>query len=135
MPNGSLLQQYRPKGVWKVVSNDYSSSNCTCLKPFLASSFVNTLAPWRREALQYSFIQVFGVPAYADFAIWLNYRNHRAYPLRRNGQLLYDTINIPLHFIELHLNLLLCCHWYPPGCMLDWSHMLIAPSPCRVEIE
>ena len=43
MPNGSLLKQYHPDGVTKVVSSRDSSSRVICQNPLLASSFENIL--------------------------------------------------------------------------------------------
>ena len=43
MPNGSLLKQYRPDGVTKVVSSRDSSSRVICQNPLLASSMENIL--------------------------------------------------------------------------------------------
>ena len=43
MPNGSLLKQYRPNGVTKVVSSRDSSSRGICQNPLLASSLENIL--------------------------------------------------------------------------------------------
>ena len=48
--NGSHLQQYRPKGVWNVVSRLDFLSILMCQNPFLASSLVNTLAQFNRVA-------------------------------------------------------------------------------------
>ena len=45
IPNGSLLKQYRSKGVMKVVSRRDSSANGTCQKPLLASILENIVAP------------------------------------------------------------------------------------------
>ena len=46
-PNGTRLKQYRPKGVWNVVSRLDSLYIWMCHIPFLASSLVNTLAPFK----------------------------------------------------------------------------------------
>ena len=48
IPNGSLLKQYRPKGVIKVVRCLDGSVKGTCQNPLLASNLENTLAPANR---------------------------------------------------------------------------------------
>ena len=50
MPNGSLLNRYRPNGVMKVVSREDSLARGICQNSELASSLENTqaLAIWAR---------------------------------------------------------------------------------------
>ena len=45
MPNGSLLKQYRPKGVIKVVKCLDVVAKGICQKPLLVSGLLNTAAP------------------------------------------------------------------------------------------
>ena len=45
MPKGSLLKQYLPVGVMKVVRRREEGERGICQKPLLASNFEKTLAP------------------------------------------------------------------------------------------
>ena len=45
MPKGSLLKQYRPNGVMKVVNKRDSLLSGICQNPLLASNLLNTVAP------------------------------------------------------------------------------------------
>ena len=45
MSKGSLLKQYRPNGVMKVVNKRDSLLSGICQKPLLASNLLNTVAP------------------------------------------------------------------------------------------
>ena len=53
MPNGNLLKQNRPKGVINVVNLREASESGICQKPDMASSLLNTLAPfnWATRAV------------------------------------------------------------------------------------
>ena len=53
MPNGSLLKQYHPDGVMKVVRRRDSSERGICQNLLLASSFVKTLAPASGKCVVY----------------------------------------------------------------------------------
>ena len=46
MPNGNLLKQNRPKGVINVVNLREASASGICQKPDIASSLLNTSAPF-----------------------------------------------------------------------------------------
>ena len=47
MPKGSLLKQYLPNGVIKVVRGRDSGANGICQNPLLASSLLKIVAPDR----------------------------------------------------------------------------------------
>ena len=51
MPNGNLLNMYRPNGVLKVHNLALAWSSCTCQNPELASRTENNLALGMRDAI------------------------------------------------------------------------------------
>ena len=110
MPNGSLLKQYRPNCVTKVVSCRDSSSRGICQNPLLASSLENILLRKtlidRRHRVNFpldGFVRLGQVNTDSYFAIWVEDWDNSCTPFSWSCYRRDDTLFKHCLYLTFHL--------------------------------
>ena len=104
IPNGSLLKQYLPNGVMKVVNGRDSSARGICQNPELASSLLNTLAPVSVSStlgIGYVFLMMLLLSGFKSTQI-LTFSTTTT-PAKHLGQSTQSMVNSIITLLEMYL--------------------------------